>query len=207
MKTVCQKCNRTIRNNNYKRHFETCDGTYFTGAVNPNKKLSKKTKEQIYEERVANAAKAREHLINKPAWNKGTSHYSDDEVFCCNGKGNIKARYLEKVEYKCSCCNISMWNNNPITLELDHINGNNQDHRLENLRLLCPNCHSQTPTYKNKNNLKKGIMKVDDNTLLEALKTQANVRQALLSVGLQAQGANYKRVDNLIKKFKLTLSW
>ena len=42
-------------------------------------------------------------------------------------------------------------------LQLDHINGINTDHRLENLRLLCPNCHSQTPTYCGVNVKKKMV--------------------------------------------------
>lgn len=53
-------------------------------------------------------------------------------------------------EYKCECCGITDWQNKRIGLELDHINGDNSDHRLENLRALCPNCHSQTDTYKSK---------------------------------------------------------
>ena len=48
---------------------------------------------------------------------------------------------------KCEQCNISEWNGKPISCHLDHINGNSNDHKLENLRVLCPNCHSQTETY------------------------------------------------------------
>ena len=51
------------------------------------------------------------------------------------------------LEYKCSICGISEWQGKPITLQLDHINGNNRDNRIENLRILCPNCHSQTETF------------------------------------------------------------
>lgn len=55
------------------------------------------------------------------------------------------------IEYKCSECGITEYNNKPISLQLDHINGVNNDNRLENLRWLCPNCHSQTETYAGKN--------------------------------------------------------
>lgn len=53
--------------------------------------------------------------------------------------------------YKCAICGISKWNNKTLSLELDHINGMNNDNRLENLKFLCPNCHSQTTTYGSRN--------------------------------------------------------
>ena len=59
------------------------------------------------------------------------------------------------LEYKCQKCNNNgEWMDKKITLQLDHINGINNDNRLENLRFLCPNCHSQTETYAGKNNKK-----------------------------------------------------
>ncbi len=59
-------------------------------------------------------------------------------------KENIK-------EEKCEICKITEWNGKPVSFELDHINGIRHDHRLKNLRIICPNCHSQTHTYRSKN--------------------------------------------------------
>lgn len=67
---------------------------------------------------------------------------------------NIKARrqaLAKKFGYFCSICLISEWNNKLITLEVDHIDGNAENNLIMNLRLICPNCHSQTITYKNYN--------------------------------------------------------
>lgn len=65
----------------------------------------------------------------------------------------LKKRLISQgiLEYKCAICGLKEWQNKPISLQLDHINGNNNDHRIENLRLLCPNCHSQTITFAGKN--------------------------------------------------------
>lgn len=49
---------------------------------------------------------------------------------------------------QCNKCGIlDIWEEEPITLQIDHINGDNEDNRIENLRILCPNCHSQTINY------------------------------------------------------------
>lgn len=61
-------------------------------------------------------------------------------------------RHLSETNgYSCSCCGISEWNGQHITLEVDHIDGQSANNNVNNLRLLCPNCHSQTDTYKAKN--------------------------------------------------------
>lgn len=62
----------------------------------------------------------------------------------------IKNWYLLENKYECESCRISEWNGEHLTLELEHINGNRRDNRIENLSLLCPNCHSQTKTWRRK---------------------------------------------------------
>jgi hypothetical protein len=69
----------------------------------------------------------------------------------------LKIRLLksEVLANQCAICCINDWNGKSLNLELDHIDGNRQNHMLSNLRLLCPNCHSQTDTYRAKNKSRK----------------------------------------------------
>lgn len=55
-------------------------------------------------------------------------------------------------EHICECCGLTSWQDKKIPLELHHKNGNNRDNRLENLQLLCPNCHALTDSYRGRNN-------------------------------------------------------
>ena len=66
---------------------------------------------------------------------------------------NLRKRLLKEglKEYKCECCGRTEWLGKPIKLELHHVNGVKDDLRLENLMILCPNCHSFTDNYRGKN--------------------------------------------------------
>lgn len=67
---------------------------------------------------------------------------------------SLKRRLIDEgvKEYKCECCGIGdEWNGMQLSLQLDHINGINNDNRIENLRFICPNCHSQSETFSGRN--------------------------------------------------------
>ena len=102
------------------------------------------------------------------AWSKGKTmqedsritsreKYSLSEIFVQNSKFDRKVarEYLKRrniIPYICAFCgNDGHWLNTEISLELDHINGVSNDHRVSNLRWLCPNCHATTDTYCGRN--------------------------------------------------------
>lgn len=101
--------------------------------------------------------------------------------------------------HKCENCNLKKWNGEKIPLEVHHINGDYLNSELTNLVLLCPNCHALTENYRNKNKRKE----VDEETLVESLRTTPNIRQALIKVGLTGKGRNYDRCYDLIYKYNI----
>jgi 5-methylcytosine-specific restriction endonuclease McrA len=100
---------------------------------------------------------------------------------------------------KCNRCGIGDWLGETLVLELEHIDGDNKNNSRDNLEFLCPNCHSQTKTWRGRNKNKgKSGKRVSDNDLLEALERELSIRQALLSVGIAAKGGNYERAYRLL---------
>jgi len=92
-------------------------------------------------------------------WNKGKNlpKRNPIETYLVEGRlvqsNNLKRRLINEglKEHKCEKCGIIEWNGKPAPIELDHIDGNRYNNTLNNLRVLCPNCHAQTPTYRGKN--------------------------------------------------------
>lgn len=123
------------------------------------------------------------------------------EAFIENSKASNESinNYLTNYLYwprVCSSCGLNEWRGYPIPLELHHKNGNNRDNRLENLEYLCLNCHAITSNFRGKN-INSGKVKVSDEQLIGALKSNPSIRQALLSVGLSPKGGNYTRACKL----------
>jgi Zn finger protein HypA/HybF involved in hydrogenase expression len=93
-------------------------------------------------------------------------------------RSNALTYFKRTNEYKCSCCGITEHNNKPIRLQIDHIDGNNSNNSQDNLRYLCPNCHSQTDTWGVKNVSEEGRKRMNEGARKGKL-TQMNKLMAL----------------------------
>ena len=135
-------------------------------------------------------------------WNKDNFDYSR----FIYGKKIRSANMLDAIialrGRKCECCGLKEWMGKPIPLEAHHKDGDELNSTLENLQLLCPNCHAMTDTYKGKN-IKNRDRIVPEEEFVKALREADNIRQALLTLGLTAKGRNYMRANELIIKYKI----
>jgi Zn finger protein HypA/HybF involved in hydrogenase expression len=135
---------------------------------------------------------------SKETWNKRIL----DADFETLSFDRLRKRIKLEQNNKCNKCGIDSWNGKPITLELEHKDGNHHNNERENLECLCPNCHSQTDTWRGKNKRNKRN-KISDDEIIKTYIKNKNIRQTLIEVGLSAKGGNYKRLHQLIKKYEL----
>lgn len=109
-----------------------------------------------------------------------------------------KRLFKEKIkcDKKCEKCSRRRSVKDTFSLVLDHKNGVHNDHRLENLQVLCPNCNSMTDTFAGRN---KGSKKklISDTKMVDAIMAGKTNTQVLLDLGMSASGANYRRVDKI----------
>lgn len=98
--------------------------------------------------------------------------------------GNHKAILIQERGYRCESCKRRKWLKREIVLELEHIDGDKSNCLRENLKLLCPNCHSLTPTWKGRKN--KGVWKrrYSEETVLQVLSESKNMNQCLRKLNL-----------------------
>lgn len=143
--------------------------------------------------------------------NKENCILNIDEVFV-NGsfwETGLLKKYLLSFglrEYKCEICGLSKWNNQDILLECHHIDGNRFNNELNNLQLLCLNCHAQTENFRGKNINGNREQYIDDNKFIEAIKKNTSIRRALIELNLAPKGGNYDRAKKLIKQYNIKLN-
>lgn len=134
------------------------------------------------------------------AWNKGNFDYSTFTKGSVkkNGKSTLKPLIALR-GHKCEECGLEEWRGQLINLEIHHKNGDRSDNSLENLQLLCPNCHSYTETfcYKTKKTY------ITDEDFVQALNENKTIHSALTQLGLTSAGANYVRARELISRYNI----
>ena len=130
------------------------------------------------------------------AWNKNNS-INNISDFGVTNKRSIREVLLKERPYKCEKCGISSWLGQEIILQIHHIDGNSNNNIRSNLLLLCPNCHSQTDNWCNKNVNRHS--NIDDNTFLEALKNTNSICEACRQLGITPNQNAYIRAKKLLK--------
>ncbi len=200
---------------------EISDNEILEICMNSSSMLQASKKLNISLSTLSKRAKVLGCYITNQNWNKGKNIFTDtrcsknslSDIFCENSNSSIKSLRLPILEYFgnfCSCCGISKWMDGPISLEIDHINGINNDNRLENLRILCPNCHSQTDTFRGRNikKLKKnddGLFAYSKEDLIKSVESSFSIREVCLKLGIVPKGGNYKTIRNKIDEYSLLL--
>lgn len=113
---------------------------------------------KLLKRRIISLECSTEHFVDKSHKAVEARKIPLEEILIKNSTYSNTSRLKNRLvaegmlEYKRQLCNNQgEWNGQELILQLDHINGDNSDNRLNNLRLLCPNCHSQTDTYAGKN--------------------------------------------------------
>lgn len=169
---------------NRAKNSKGVQSAYITGIRKPAK--------EVY----ANLSPEKKSAMN---WNKGVHNAR----FEYGAKGQHKNALISERGHICEECKLTTWLEHPITLELEHIDADKKNNTRENLKLLCPNCHSQTPTWRRgtgHSGWKR--KKYTDEQMIMAIESSECLNQVLSKLDLKYGSA--KTIMDIISKYNVS---
>jgi len=141
---------------------------------------------------------------NKRNWSKNKLLLPVEKVFC--KKSNASTKLLKKYlivlgikEDKCEICGINKWLGNPLTISVHHIDGDRRNNEVNNLQLLCPNCHSQTDNFSGRNKIKVKLNELDNEVIINTIKTSSSIREVLIKLNVAITSKSYEKIKKIIQ--------
>lgn len=197
---ICEFCNNIFIKKNKKQKFcsHSCSAT-FHNVKKSGKKLEEYKNDKINKISKYNIDGTEGMNINEKIkfyWDTKLMETSFEEL----SWERKRKRVILEQKNKCNRCDNNKWLGYPITLEIDHKDGNNKNNNRENLEGLCPNCHSMTDTWRGKNRKDlKNNKKLTPEDYVNAFLNTKNVRQSLIYLGLAPKGGNYPRMYEFLR--------
>ena len=135
-------------------------------------------------------------------WRKDNYDYTRFQSNSKIHSSNALAALIHLRGRKCENCGLEQWQGQDIPLQVHHIDGNHYNNVLDNLQILCPNCHAQTDTYAGKN---KNRISVSDKEFVDALQESNSIYDAIKKLGISSGKYAYERANKLIDEYNISL--
>lgn len=145
----CTECQAPLTEKDQRKFCSRSCSVSFNNRKSPKRKRAEGSKSACIQCGESLQGKAGKKYCSHDC--KTLHHTTQRFVAGTAGPRSIRTYLLKTRQHQCAVCQLTTWNAQPIALEVDHIDGDAQNNTENNLRLICPNCHAQTPTWKGRN--------------------------------------------------------